>query len=294
LELGDQVMPLCPAYLDKLSTASLRELIKAELIEDEAKDLELVADDERVQRYAQGEQLQSKEAKSVARRLAKAEALFDEILNKQEIVMRKPSPAEIREYYQKHKDTAFRERCMVKVRSIYMDAGNDPERVKVAESKAKLVYEKIAEKNPEQKNEAFAAMASEFSDDAFARQGGQIRLSDDPEGWFVQDFPNKRPDGQPLFPDEMYRGIQTLAKKGAMTAILRSQHGFHILYMEDIKGGRTVPFDQAYKLIEYQLEKLSRNERLLQWLQDKLQRSRVTWHDGDPYPKENILPREEK
>ncbi|MBN2713440.1 MAG: peptidylprolyl isomerase [Planctomycetes bacterium] len=273
--------------------SSLRELIKMRLIFDEASKLGLNNDDEDVERQLNRMGVEASTAPVVMRKIASADLLVDQVLAAKGFPPYKPSPKEIRDVWEEQKDS-FRTNAFVRVRHIILPTiGEDNPDVVAA--KAKLLRDKLLEKAPDKRSELFAEMAKEFSDGAFAEHGGLLHLGKDKEGWFPQEFGNKRPDGSPIFPETLYKAIQAFTHKDKhnVSKVIRSELGFHLLFLEDIKGGKQIAWTEAQKLIRIHLEQKVRKERMLEWLKAKAEESKILWHDGEVYPA-NMLFEEEK
>lgn len=277
---------------EALYNAAVVELIKIELINDEAKIKDVKLEDSMVDRQLRRMRVNPVEASPVERKIAASEMSFDKLLALEGHPPYRPSPKQIREYYQKNLDQ-FRSNCMVIVRSIFLRAETAEEAAKVQE-KTDMLRESILKQPEDKRQEYFAAVAKEYSQDAYSANGGLIRISRDEQGWFPQSLINERPGEKPgekqeIFPEQMYKAIEGLATKGEVTEVCRSNRGFHILYLQDIKGGDLMPFDKAVEIIQYIFEQKERVVYLQKWLKEKWERSEVTWHDGEPYPLDNLL-----
>ncbi len=266
---------------------AIRELIKMELIRDEARELEISVEVSEVDRKLRHMRLRKVKGSRMARDMAESELLFDRIMARMGIPSYRPSPREIRDFYAKSRD-AFKENCMVIVRSIFL-ALDDSEDDSLVRRKADLLRRKVISKPRAERSAFFAGIAREFSEDAFKSGGGLIRISPDPQGWFMQDIQNPQRGGRNIFPIAMCRAIKNLTRKNDVSPVIKSERGYHILFLENIKGGRTLPFNDAVPVITRYLEQKERRKRMRKWIRDKWQRTDVKWHDGEPYPLEDIL-----
>lgn len=273
---------------DALSETALRELIKSQLIKDEAEKMKLSVSLSELEEIMRKNGLDPRAPNPMGKRFTEADLLFDMICRELGLYPVKPGPREIRAFYEKHQRDIFQTKRLVQVRHIYVDATTTS--VESARSQAEMLHRLISTQPPERRSEFFANTAKEFSQDRFRSEGGLLRLSNDPEGWFNQEFPNRGPGGKPLLPEPMVRGIRKLVHPGDLSPVIQSENGFHILYLEQAKGGEQIPFLKAQHSIVRHLMEKNRRERLDKWLREKLAKSNVIWHDGDPFPPEKILP----
>jgi len=291
LRYGKQPPAFTAAEYEQLNSlyreSAIRELIKIWLIADEAKDLSVTVPVEDVDKQITRMRLSADTAEPMHRRFAETELLFDRILLQQGIPTYQPSPSEVRAFYTKNR-AAFREKCLVIVRSIFMGC-DDPKRADKIREKVNLLRTAILKKPLAERGPLVASLAKEFSEDAFANDGGVLRITNDKEGWFPQEIPNPTIDGKALFPEAMHHAIRGLSTKSEVSPVIQSERGFHLLYLEDIKGGRDLPFQDCVPLIMRFLDQRERKKRMRKWIREKWERSDVKWHDGEPYPIENVL-----
>lgn len=94
----------------------------------------------------------------------------------------------------------------------------------------------------------FAALASKYSEDASAKDGGSLGTfkKGDMQGEFVQ--------------------LLERLKPGETSGIIRTQVGFHIVKLEERIPGRTKSFEEVKAEIEDKLYKKKSEERFNQWL----------------------------
>lgn len=271
--------------------AALRELIRMELIFGHATKLGLSVPDERVQATLKHLGLGDPIMPKAARRYAEADVLLDKVLMAQGFGPYKPSPKQIRDLYAAEKETTFKTNSFVRVRHIILPTYGAEKPATVA-AKAGLLRDRIMKKPVAERGAFFGEVAREFSDGRFADGGGLLRLGTNRQGWFPQEFGNKRPDGRAVFPVRLYKGIQafTVSDKHKVSKVIRSDQGYHLLYLEDIKGGDYIPWARAQKLIETHLQQRERQRRMLGWLKEKLRTSQIHWNDGQRVEHERILP----
>jgi len=262
-------------------------LIKINLIKSEAKELGVSVEVKEVDKKLKYMRMWKARKSRMARDIAESELLFDRIMAKNGIPSYRPGPGEIRKFYANSKD-AFKEKCMVVVRSIFL-ALDDPADDSLIKRKADSLRQKLMTKPRGQRSALFAMICKEFSEDAFKNDGGLIRITSDPQGWFPQDIQTPQHNKRSIFPLAMCRGIKNLTRKGDVSPVIKSERGYHILFLENIKGGKTVPFTDAVPVITRYLEQQERRKRMRKWIREKWQRTDVKWNDGQPYPLEDIL-----
>lgn len=144
-------------------------------------------------------------------------------------------PEDVRMVYESEKYRFF-EPMQVRARHILFKTGkeDDDERVQAQESNARSVLEKI------DAGGSFEQLAQEFSDDTVtAEKGGDV-------GFFSS--------------GEMVRAFEETAfslQEGEVSGIVRSEFGFHIIKVEEIKPDRYKPLEQVEDSIvaELQMEK---------------------------------------
>ncbi|MFH1487482.1 MAG: SurA N-terminal domain-containing protein, partial [Pseudomonadota bacterium] len=134
--------------------------------------------------------------------------------------------AEVKGYYEDHIE-AFKQKKEVKARHILFklkpDASEEEE--KASREKASKVLEKA------RKGEDFASLAKEYSEGPTAEEGGDL-------GYFSE--------GQMVKP---FEEAAFKMKKGEISDLVRTDFGFHIILLEDIKEARTKTLDEVGKEI---------------------------------------------
>lgn len=142
-----------------------------------------------------------------------------------------PKPGEVKAYYDSHADE-FKTPVEWKASHILIKTpdGADESVIMEKEKAIKAVLERV------QGGADFAAVAGEVSEDAGnAGNGGDL-------GWFG--------------PGAMVRPFEEAVaamEKGAVGGPVRTQFGFHIIRLDDIRGGGTRPFDEVKTDIESRL-----------------------------------------
>ncbi len=160
---------------------------------------------------------------------------MDEIIKKEIEPKIKVTEKEARDYYEKnkHKFTSPE-----KVRASIILLKFNPTKGKAGEQKILKKFESILD---QLRNGAdFAAMAKKFSQDSLAFKGGDL-------GFFT------RKQMLPAFSNRAFK-----MKKGEISDIFRTGHGFHVLKVTDKKSAGTSPFeDEKGKIVSFLKKKKS-------------------------------------
>ncbi len=137
------------------------------------------------------------------------------------------SEEEIKSYYETNIDDFFVQN-QVKARHILIrvpaDAG--PEKIEEARKKAEEILAKA------KKGEDFAALAKQYSEGPTAKDGGDLGYF--PRGRMIKEFEDAAFSLQP----------------GELSPVVRTQFGFHIIKVEDVKPERVRSLDEVRKSIE--------------------------------------------
>jgi peptidyl-prolyl cis-trans isomerase C len=158
------------------------------------------------------------------------------------------TPEDTEEYYKSHTD-AFRHPDMVRTSHILItvDQGASAEEQRVAQQRAEAILERA------RKGEDFAKLAKENSMDSSASQGGDI-------GYFAR--------GQL---DPAYEAVAFTLEVGALSDLVRSQAGYHIIKVTDKKKEGLATFDESREMLMNWLKNEKSNEQL-QVLVDQLRK----------------------
>jgi len=158
----------------------------------------------------------------------------------------KISNKELRDYYNKNKDE-FKEKASVHARHILVKTKAEAEKI-IAELKG-LHGQKLKEK--------FIELAKKDSTGPSGANGGDL-------GYFTQ--------GQmvPAFNDKVFS-----MKKGSITLTpVKTQFGYHVIYLEDKKPAMTKTFDEVKTFIEQRL-KMEKFKKVFKEKMDALQKNAV-------------------
>jgi len=137
------------------------------------------------------------------------------------------SQEEIKAYYEENIDDFFVQQ-QVKARHILSKVPPDADSTKVEEAR-KRAEEILARAK---KGEDFASLAEKYSEGPTAKKGGDLGY-----------FPRGRMAKQ--FEDAAFS-----LKPGELSTVVRTQFGFHIIKVEDVKQERTQSLDEVRKSIE--------------------------------------------
>lgn len=280
----NDVMPEDEEELEKLQDAALRNLVRSLLIRSEARKAGATMTSARLKGLIRQAGLKQDEVTPAIRKIIEADDLFEDMMAMTGTPVREPSPGQIRDFYNKNRDE-FKSNAFIIVRTIFLpDDGRKTQAFYKAQ--AEEMVEEIKNVPLNRRAEFFAEMAKEYSQDVFAQFGGLL-TGDSPERWIPKDFNSKNPDGTDIFPPTMVEGIRRLNKPGDVRLAV-SADGMHILYCENVQGGKVMKWDEARNIIEFVLKARSRNHQMRNWLNQVYDRSDVRWHDGTRYEKEYL------
>ena len=281
----NDVMPEDEEVLDDVQEAALRDLVRTYLIHDAANrstEIEITADMYKRAEKASG--MDQEKITPTIRMMLIADDLFEELMMSEGTPISHPSPKQVKDFYAKNRNE-FRTNAMFIVRTIFIPQdGRRPQGFFKAQGEELMRL--INNVPAPQRTEAFANAARQYSQDVFAQFGGLL-TGDSPEQWIPKEFNNKSPSGEDIFPPTMAEEIRRLNQAGE-TRLAVSADGVHLVYCENIQGGRDVPWAEAKRIIEYVLTERSRNQRLRAWINRIYERSDVRWHDGTPFEKETL------
>ena len=162
----------------------------------------------------------------------------DDFLAKAYALEKLTSPIEIKEedlrlYYKTHKEE-FTIPARVKIRQIFLWASKDMEKGKRDQlrEKGQTVLAKL------KAGQSFETLAREFSDDRVSSLKGGER------GWLTKDY----------FPKTVWLETDRL-KKGGISKLIETPHGFYIIQLEDRHPSKLTAFDKVKDNIQAQLIK---------------------------------------
>ncbi|MDR2392069.1 MAG: hypothetical protein LBE84_10390 [Planctomycetota bacterium] len=268
--------------MDNLQKAALRDLIRAVLVHDEAKSLGVSLARDRARRLAGTSGLKPEEISPTIRRILESEELFEEVMLASGTPVPSPSPKEVKEFYLKNR-AEFRTNALVIVRTIFLpEDGSRPQAY--FKARAEEIMDRLLGVPYPQRTDAFDKTARENSQDIFARFGGLLTGASS-ERWIPKDINNKNADGTDIFPQAMVDAIRRFSSRGEIRLAV-SAEGMHLMYCEDMRGGRDIPWSEAAQIIDYYLRQNARNRLMRSWLNRIYDRSDIRWHDGTPYERE--------
>ena len=279
------------AELEALSAGAMKELIITFLTEDEYK--KIMEDDEpsndfdittvQVERELKTMGIGRLKNKPLAERYARSKIMRRNIVYATRSNM-DASPREVKKFYLKHKKTVFTGQRMIRIRELFLSS--DKSNAELSKKQAYMLYDNLKKNSIAKRISLFPEMAKEFSRDKFAKNGGLI-VTGTPGNFFPQEHDFVKPDGTTFFPKEMIQAIHDLNAKGDII-ITKSARGWHILLLEEIKGGKKIPFAKAKKIIEGYLGDSKYEKAYIDWLKSKVKKNIITWNDGDPFTPEKI------
>lgn len=268
-----------------------REMIKAYLYDDACRRRGITIKPEQIDSRLRRMGVDPTTAPETAKYFAKAELQFDSILASKGQLNPPLSPKKIRAFYKKQKDTLFRTHRMVIVRQIFFGTGPIESRSKKVQRAKAEAIRNAALRLPLKKRRAFFIEKAILGDGPESQHQGLIRVSRDPKGWFSQKSTTFLiSKTQTLYPHPVIQRIRGLVAPGDIAPVTESRSGFHLLYLDSAKGGKQMSFEKAQPIIRQFLTQNKRSAELRRWLRNTLRRSSVTWHDGTPYPQDDILP----
>ena len=149
----------------------------------------------------------------------------------------KVSDDELRSYYEQHKDEYTLPERIKAQHILFKTQGKTPEEVDKIKEKARGVLERA------KKGEDFSALAKQFSEDGTAAAGGD--LGDFGRGQMVPEFEN----------------VAFGLGAGAISDLVQSQFGFHIIKVNSKQERRERPFDELKEAIRPVVETRKAEQR---------------------------------
>ena len=156
---------------------------------------------------------------------------------------------EVRQYYVEHRDE-FQQPRKVRIRQILVrfdDYGSKEE----AERTAEQVLEKLRGGGD------FAYLATVYSHGPYARQGGLWEFME--QGGFLEEVDR----------------VAFSLERGALSDLIETSSGYHIIRVEDIRPARTTPFEEAQREIQEKLYRQRHDERLDQYVKGLQEKARI-------------------
>ncbi len=151
-------------------------------------------------------------------------------------------PNEITEYYQSHKEE-FKQNKKVKVKNILLRAKDEIE-FELARVQAEQIIERL------KKGEDFEKLAEEYSQGPGASSGGDMGYIE--KGQMIKEL------------DEEVFSLNI----GEISRPIKTDLGYHICKVEDIKYGGVLSLEEAYGQIYEKLFRMKFQQALKEWLED--------------------------
>ena len=158
--------------------------------------------------------------------------------------------SEVQEYYSENSDRFSRPE-RVRVRQIFLSAGNDPAERARTRARLETVVEEL------EAGADFAGLAETYSQAPGAAEGGII-------GWVQR--------------GELVPALEEAAfalEEGDISPIIESNTGFHVLKIEEHEEAGSAAYDEVRTEIEPMLRQQIAQERFEKWMADLRKRSQV-------------------
>ena len=278
--------------LDHVSANAMRELIVMNLVEEEVEKRAAGSDarnqirlsSENIMGHVRALGIEKFLSRPLTLRLAKSQLAMNHILAQFGGGNFTPSPRQILNFYNEHREEAFVTRRMVNVRHILIpESSFSPE---LSKKQAGMLFDELNAMPAERRKQMFPEMARKFSQDRFRNTGGLLEVGEG--GWFPQDFDFRMPDGSTFFPEGMLKAIRALGEVGDVR-MGKSETGWHLVMLEGARGGEEMPFNRVRRMIEDYLAQEAVDAVKIRWLDNVTKRSNIIWNDGDPFPRDKIM-----
>lgn len=285
--------------LEELQGSALNELIVMHLIYDEVLQFEKLPDEEKAKqmRLEPSTQeisermdrmgMQAYRADRLVRDYARSRLISERILANLGDNVLTIRPKDVRRLYKKYRDELFVTNRHIKVRHFFLPALTGDE--ESTRRKIQSVREMMVGRPVSEMPEFFGRQAQNLSEGPFAPIGGQIRLGREGE-WIVQGRVYSDAKGNSPFPEAVWHQLGKLREPGTLTPVFQSDRGFHLLYLEGVRGGQSIPWSEAEKIATRSLEESHRSELLADWMSKKIKTANIVYHTGEAFPKEDIIP----
>jgi peptidyl-prolyl cis-trans isomerase SurA len=250
---------------------ALKAMIAQKLVEKEVQQYSSKVDEEQVDNYIEEvrrekhltpEQMKAGLAQSGVSmedfRKHAREELEKEMMIRQQVRQKVDvSPAEIQAFYDQHKQdfTVTVERLKIAQILVGVPENANPQQVAMLQAKAEKIRKEAASGTD------FSELAHKYSDDESKNAGGEL-------GWFSPGD----------IKDQIYNAVKGL-KPGEISQLVRTEHGFHILKLEDHEVPGVRPLADVKGLIRNQLVNQKANAQLQSWIDTDL----VKQHDVETF-----------
>ncbi|HUO04514.1 MAG TPA: peptidylprolyl isomerase [Candidatus Binataceae bacterium] len=256
-----------PIQTDDLATspaaqAALKGLIGEKLLEQEVKKYEDKVDDEQIDHYLKDirQQRHMSEAEFRAS-LQSAGITYDEMRKRARMDLEKAymiqqqvrekieiPDADVKAFYDAHRQDFTVEKERLKLAQILIAVPNNatPEQIAAAQKKADDIRSRAL------KGQDFGDLAHRYSDDESKANGGEL-------GWF----------GPADVKDQILAAVKNL-KPGQVSAVIRTEHGFHIVKLEDHEVPGLRPYSEMKTQIREMMIDRAAQARLQTWVETEL------------------------
>jgi parvulin-like peptidyl-prolyl isomerase len=219
----------------KLVAIAMRRVVEQKLLAEEARRFGLKPDPERVDGMLESAERQAGGAGNLDHNLQAAGSSRDQLkamLNEMELarvyIAEQIAPTvdvsddEVKTFYEAHPNL-FRHDDVVRARQIVVAVAADADADAVAAARAKAEETRRRALS----GEDFGALAKETSDDPAAERGGEL-------GWFT------REQAEPSLAEAAFS-----LSPGEVSDLIRTDHGFHILKIEESRPAGILPLDEV-------------------------------------------------
>jgi len=185
---------------------------------------------------------------NLADELKVQELLDQKITSKVETITEK----EALEYYNNNPDN-FLQNEQVRVQHILIKVTdpNDPQKIEVAQNKARLILDKI------KKGGKFEELARQYSEDPSAFKGGDL-------GFFAQ--------------GDMIKEFEVVAfalKIGEISNVVRTPLGFHLIKLNEKKSSQLIPFQEVESQIKAQMKQERSNNLFEEYVNELKSKAKI-------------------
>ena len=157
------------------------------------------------------------------------------------------SPREIEAYYKAHSED-FTEASKIKLLSITTRKSKEAEEKGLADEAAKKKIESVSDRI--RKGEPFERLARDFSEDAHAKEGGQV-------GWV------QKGELLPVIEESIYE-----LKEGSISPVLETPGGYHLFKVQEKSPGRLIPLEEAHLKIQSLIFREKAAKRFKEWMEE--------------------------
>ncbi|MBN1256114.1 MAG: peptidyl-prolyl cis-trans isomerase [Planctomycetes bacterium] len=266
--------------LQQFDLNARRALIHSLLIRQEARKNSISVSEEEINDYLKTYNIEDTE---LNRRQAEDNLLFDAVLRAEMMPTVEPTPREMTEYYKKHKEKYSIPR-LIQARHITVPKASPETRARELRMIQRIKEEAMLP------GADFVEVAMKHGATTSDREtGGGIFFPETKGLGFYFPPASEQLQNSGLYPPEMIRAFITL-KAHTISDIVESPRGFHLLYIENERPEKIYAFQEVQIDIFNSITYRKREVRKREWLIGIINRSHITWHNGDEIPVAEIVP----